>query len=239
MAPASPWADTVLPLLGWSAATIGIYFAAKRVHRRWHAWWLAPLPVTSLVLGLALMLLHVPYAEYQKATHWLAALLGPATVAFAVPIYQNRGLIRRQWRVLLLAMLAGSVTAVVSGWLLASALGLPGDLRLSLLPRSISMPFAVSVSDDLGGIPELTAVFVVATGLLGALIGDLMLLYLPLRSALTRGTLLGMGAHGAGTARAYEAGPQEGSIAGLTMVLVGLLNMLLAPLLVVAARALA
>jgi putative effector of murein hydrolase len=74
-------------------------------------------------------------------------------------------------------------------------------------------------------------VFVVLTGLVGALIGDFMLLYLPLRSALARGALLGMGAHGAGTAKAYEVGRQEGSIAGLTMVLVGLLNVLIAPLL--------
>jgi predicted murein hydrolase (TIGR00659 family) len=231
MPPAIPWADPRLQVVVWSAATVGIYFAAKFVHGRLRRWWTMPLAITSIVLCAALLLLHVPYGQYSQATNWLPALLGPVTVSFAVPIYQHRELIRRQWRVLLLAMIAGSLTAVVSGWLLASALGVDGELRLSLLPRSISTPFAMSVSDDIGGIPELTAVFVVLTGLVGALIGDFMLLYLPLRSALARGALLGMGAHGAGTAKAYEVGRQEGSIAGLTMVLVGLLNVLIAPLL--------
>jgi len=230
--PTSSWAEPLLQAVLWSAATLAVYFAAKAAYRRHRRWWLMPILPTSLVLGAMLLLLHVPYPQYSQATHWLAGLLGPATVAFAVPIYQHRALVRRQWRVLLLAMLAGSATAVVTGWLLASALGLDGALRLSLLPRSISTPFAVSVSDDIGGIPELTAVFVVLTGLLGGVVGDLMLARLPLRSPLARGAALGIAAHGAGTARAYEVGQQEGSVAGLTMVLVGLLNVLLAPLLV-------
>ena len=232
MAAPSPWLEHALQGVLWSAATVAAYFSAKALYRRRPRWWLMPLIPTSLVLGLALWALHVPYLQYSRATHWLALLLGPATVAFAVPIYQHRALIRRQWRVLLVAMLAGSATAVASGWLLASALGLDDSLRLSLLPRSISTPFAMSVSDDIGGIPELTALFVVLTGVLGGLVGDLMLAWLPLHSALARGAALGMAAHGAGTAKAYEVGPQEGSIAGLTMVLVGLLNVLIAPALV-------
>jgi predicted murein hydrolase (TIGR00659 family) len=232
----SAWADPLPQGVLWSAATVAVYFAAKALHRRHPRWWLMPLLPTALVLGAALWVLHVPYLQYSRATHWLPLLLGPATVAFAVPIHQHRGLIRRQWRVLLLAMVAGSTTAVATGWLLASALGLDEILRLSLLPRSISTPFAMSVSDDIGGIPELTALFVVLTGVLGGLVGDLMLAWLPLRSALARGAALGMAAHGAGTAKAYEVGQQEGTIAGLTMVLVGLLNVLVAPALVFVAQ---
>ena len=85
------------------------------------------------------------------------------------------------------------------------------------------------VSGDIGGLPDLTAVFVVATGILGAALGEILLARLPLRSTLARGALLGMGAHGAGTAKAYEIGAEEGSIAGLVMVLVGVFNVLLAP----------
>lgn len=227
----------MLELFAWSGATVAVYFAAKSLYRWRPRWWLVPLPVTCAVLAGALLLLHVPYGDYSEATQWLAALLGPATVAFAVPIHQHRALIRKQWRALLLAMLAGSLTSILTGWGLASVLGVGGELRLSLLPRSLSTPFAMSVSGEIGGIPEMTALFVVATGLLGALIGDFLLLVLPLRSALARGALLGVGAHGSGTAKAYEVGAQEGSVAGLTMVLVGLLNVLLAPLLVYLAGA--
>jgi putative effector of murein hydrolase len=126
-------------------------------------------------------------------------------------------------------MAAGSVTAIVSSWALAMALGLDGALRLSLLPRSISTPFAMEVSSRIGGAPDLTAVFVIITGVAGAAIGDVLLARLPLRSKLARGALFGAGAHGAGTARAYQIGQEEGAIAGLVMVLVGLMNVLAAP----------
>ena len=118
---------------------------------------------------------------------------------------------------------------MITGWCLATFLGLDGALRLSLLPRSISTPFAMEVSGDIGGIPDLTAVFVVITGVLGAVLGEIMLARLPVASSLARGAALGMGAHGAGTAKAHEIGTEEGSVAGLIMVLVGLLNVLVAP----------
>jgi putative effector of murein hydrolase len=115
-------------------------------------------------------------------------------------------------------------------------LGLGDVLRLSLLPRSISTPFALAVSEDIGGVPDLTAVFVVLTGVLGAALGDLVLFVLPIRSSLARGALLGASAHGAGAAKAHEIGREEGTIAGLVMVLVGLLNVLTAPLLAACLR---
>jgi putative effector of murein hydrolase len=98
------------------------------------------------------------------------------------------------------------------------------------MPRSISTPFAMVVSGDIGGVPNLTAVFVVITGLFGAAAGQTLLRLLPLRSGLARGALFGMGAHGVGVAKAHEIGREEGSIAGLVMVLVGLTNVLAAPL---------
>jgi len=217
--------------LFWSAATIGLYLLAKRLYRRWRRWWLMPLALTPALLLVAVLALHVSYRDYIRGTGWMVALLGPAMVAFAVPIYEQRALIRRHWPVLAAGMVAGSATAMLTGWALATLLGLDGALRLSLLPRSISTPFAMTVSGDIGGIPDLTAVFVVVTGVLGAVLGDVMLGWLPTRSALARGALFGIGAHGAGTARAHEIGQEEGSVAGLVMVLVGLANVLAAPLL--------
>lgn len=217
--------------LFWSAATIGLYLLAKRLYRRWRRWWLMPLALTPALLLVAVLALHVSYRDYIRGTGWMVALLGPAMVAFAVPTYEQRALIRRHWPVLAAGMVAGSATAMLTGWALATLLGLDGALRLSLLPRSISTPFAMTVSGDIGGIPDLTAVFVVVTGVLGAVLGDVMLGWLPIRSALARGALFGIGAHGAGTARAHEIGQEEGSVAGLVMVLVGLANVLAAPLL--------
>lgn len=226
------WHEPLIQAIAWSLATILLYFAAKRLHRRWPRWWLMPLAVTPALLMIAALTLDVSYRDYIRGTHWLVALLGPATVAFAVPIYEQRALIRRRWPLLLVGMIAGSLTAVISSWALAYVLGIDGALRLSLLPRSISTPFAMEVSGEIGGIPDLTAVFVVLTGLIGAAVGDVVLARLPLRSRIAKGASFGIGAHGAGTARAHQIGREEGAIAGLVMVLVGLMNVALAPVII-------
>jgi predicted murein hydrolase (TIGR00659 family) len=225
------WNDPLAQGIFWSAATIGFYLAAKALYRRWPRWWLTPLAVALALLIILLLCLHTSYPEYIRGTHWLVALLGPATVAFAIPIYEQRDLVSRHWPVLLIGVVVGSMTAMVSSWALASILGLNGTLRLSLLPRSMSTPFAIAVSGEIGGVPDLTAVFVVLTGVIGAAFGEIMLARLPIRSTLARGALLGLGAHGAGTAKANEIGREEGSIAGLVMVLAGLLNVLIGPVL--------
>lgn len=233
-----PWSDllpaTALPWLHaafWSAATIAFYWAAKRFHRRFPAWWSTPLMLTPLALVVTALALGVGYGDYIRGTHWLVTLLGPATVAFAIPIWEQRRLIRRHWMVLVAGVVVGSTTAMVTAWGLASLLGLDRTLQRSLMPRSISTPFAMTVSGDIGGIPDLTAVFVVFTGVFGAALGQLLLAVLPLRSGLARGALFGMGAHGAGVAQAHRVGREEGSVAGLVMVLVGLVNVLAAPIL--------
>lgn len=223
------WTDPLLQGLFWSAATIGFYAAARQLFRRLPRWWASPLLVTPLLLLALALCLHEGYSGYIQCTHWLILMLGPATVAFAVPIYEQRAVIRRQWPVLLVGVFAGSVIAMGTAWILADVLGLSASMRMSLLPRSVSTPFAMTVSGDLGGSPELTAMFVVLTGLIGASLGQGLLQFLPLRTTVARGALFGMGAHGVGVATANRIGREEGSIAGLVMILAGLGNVLAAP----------
>lgn len=224
---------TLEPLLDglfWSAATIGAYAIAKRWHGlRPHAL-TSPLLVAPLLLLALALLLNERYRDYIRGTHWLISMLGPVTVAFAIPIYERRHLVKRHWPALAVGVAAGSTISIATAWVLAGALGLSGSLRLSLLSRSISTPFAMTVSQEVGGIPEITAIFVIVTGLVGASLGQVMLKWLPLGTALSRGALLGMGAHGVGVAAAHKIGRDEGSIAGLVMILAGLANVLLAPL---------
>ena len=224
------WTDPIVQALFWSSATIAFYWLGKRLDRRLGRWWTAPMIVAPALLIALALILHESYGAYIHDTHWLVALLGPAMVAFAIPVWEQRALIRRHWPVLLAAILAGSVTAMASVWGLSEILGVDGALRLSLMPRSMSTPFAMTVSADFGGIPSLTAVFTVVTGILGASLGGLLLRVLPVRSNLARGAVLGMGAHGVGVARAHGLGREEGSVAGLVMVLVGVVNVLAAPL---------
>lgn len=228
-----PTAETILQTVFWSVATIAFYYFSKVIYRRWPHALLSPLMVTPIILIAIALVLRTGYSEYIRATHWLMLVLGPITVAFAIPIYEQRAMIRRYWPVLAFGVTIGSTTAILTAWALASMLSIDGALRLSLLPRSISTPFAMTISQDIGGVPDLTAVFVVVTGVLGAALGETLLRFLPLKSSLARGALFGMGAHGAGVARANQIGQEEGSIAGLVMVLVGLINVLAAPLLTI------
>jgi predicted murein hydrolase (TIGR00659 family) len=228
--------DKILLTLFWSATTILFYVAARTLYRRWPKAWLSPLLVTPALLIALALTLKTNYAQYIHATHWLVLMLGPATVAFAVPIYEQRHTIKRYWPVLTFGVVVGSATAMLTSWALASALDIGGVLRLSLLPRSMSTPFAMTASQDIGGIPDLTAIFVVITGVAGAAFGESLLNILPVRSTLARGALFGMGAHGAGVAKAHQMGAEEGSIAGLVMILVGLVNVLAAPLISVLMR---
>jgi len=164
--------DLLFQTLFWSVLTIVLYALGKALHRRKSCWWSSPLIVALLLLIMAALAFHETYREYIRGTHWLVALLAPATVSFAVPIYEQRALIRKQWLLLVIGALVGSATSIFSSWALSSLLGLDGSLRLSLLPRSLSTPFAMTVSGDIGGEPALTAVFVVITGVLGAAIGE-------------------------------------------------------------------
>ncbi|BCD84646.1 hypothetical protein PSm6_10530 [Pseudomonas solani] len=217
----------------WLALTLGGYLLSRWLYRRSGRYLLSPLILVPALLLAVAVPLHTGYAEYSGATHWLMLLLGPATVAFAVPIWQQRALLARHWPALSLGMLMGSTVAIASSWWLAHALALEASVSLSLVPRSITTPFAMPLAQGLGGVPELTAVFVMITGVFGALAGSLLIRWLPLRSTLARGALLGVGAHGAGVSRAQEVGREEGTVAGLVMVLMGLLNLFAAPLVAV------
>jgi len=207
--------------LFWIGVTYFLFVASRATHRRMGAWWSSPLLLTSGSCLALVLFLHASYGDYMRGGHWLLMLLGPATVAFALPIYEHRALLRRHWPTLLFGLVCGSSLAFGGTWLVSGWLGLSEGLRLSILPRSFTTPFAMAFASDVGGSPDLAAVCVILTGVLGASIGGALLRILPLRSSFARGMMFGMGAHGAGVARAREVGAEEEAVAGLAMVLAG------------------
>lgn len=211
--------------------TVLCYWAAKRLHARFPRPWLGPAIVAPALLITVVLAARIPYATYMADSRWLLWLLGPTTVAFAVPIYEYRGVIRRHWFALTAGVIAGMSVALVSSIVLARLFDLPPDLARDLLARSISTPFALAVSDKLGTSRDLVGLFVVLTGLAGMLLGEATLALLPLKSRLARGAPFGAGAHGFGTAAARRLGHEEGVVASLTMMIAGVLMVLVAPLL--------
>jgi len=227
----SLFADDAARLIaaGCFVLTVALYFAAKALYARFRAPWLTPLFAVPVVLGVFVLALHIPYPVYFQDTRWLMWLLGPATVAFAVPIYEYRDLIRRHWISLTVGVTVGIIVAVGGSLALAKLLHLSPDLQRSLMTRSISTPFALAVSDKIHAPRDLTALFVIATGVCGMLFGELVLGLVPLRTRLARGALFGAAAHGVGTAKARELGSEEGVVASLTMMIAGVVMVLLAP----------
>jgi putative effector of murein hydrolase len=226
----------VKPLF-WAAVTIGFYFLAVAINRRHCRWWTSPLLVTwALCFALAL-LTHTKYSDYMRGAHWLLTMLGPAIVAFAMPIYEQRRFIRQYWPVLIPGVTVGLTTALCTSWMLTSAFGLPTSFQRSMLPLSVTTPFALEFVRNVGGgKPEVTAICVALTGLFGSFLGELLLHWLPVRSAFTRGSVLGMGAHAVGTAKAHQIGAVEGSVASMTMTLTGILSVLVGLILALCGR---
>ncbi len=219
------WGRGVLFLL----LTVAFYYLSKALYRRFPLLPLTPLLLTPALLVAVVLLSHVSYADYMVESHWLLWLLGPATVAFAVPVYQHRQLIRRHWLSLTLGVATSVLVAVSSTVWLARWLNLSDLLQRSLAMRSITTPFAVEATRAVAGQVDLTALFVVLTGLIGMVIGEGLLTCMMISSRLGRGAAMGASAHGAGTARAYQMGPTEGVISSLVMLIAGVMTVLLAP----------
>ncbi|AGN86763.1 MULTISPECIES: LrgB family protein [Enterobacteriaceae] len=212
------------------AMTLVCYFLNKRLYRRFRKLPLMPLVFTPLLLVLMLVFGHISWQDYIGESHWLMWLLGPATIAFAVPVYDNLAIIRRHWMSLSAGVITASVVAVTSSVWLARLFTLPDEIQRSLAVRSITTPFALAAAGPIGGQPDLVALFVVVTGVFGMAVGDVLFLRLSIREGVAKGAGFGAASHGAGTARSYELGQQEGVVASLVMMLSGVLMVLAAPL---------
>jgi putative effector of murein hydrolase len=156
--------------------------------------------------------------------------LGPATVALAVPLHAQRERLRRMLLPLAVALIAGSAAAAASAMAIAWSLGGSKPTLLSLAPKSVTAPIAMGIAERIGGLPSLTAVLVVSTGIVGAVLGPPLLRALKVRDDAVAGFAIGVAAHGIGTARALQISVTAGAFAGLAMGLNGLLTALLLPL---------
>jgi len=207
--------------------TIVIFYASKWLYARYDKIWLSPLLICPLILVIILLTTDTSYAQYNSGAGILSTLLGPATVAFAVPMYKNYALLKKNALAIFASLLVGCIVAIVSSLLLALIAGLNNDLINSLVPRSITTPIAMDISTIIGGDPTMTAVFVIVTGLTGSIVGPIVIRTFRFRRAASKGLLLGMGAHGCGTSKAFEFGELEGTFSSLAMIVAALVSIIL------------
>jgi predicted murein hydrolase (TIGR00659 family) len=218
------------PLL-WLAATLLAYQGGAWVFARTRGHPLAnPVPIAVATLIVLLRVTGTPYETYFDGAQFVHFLLGPATVALAVPLHQNRAKVRRALLPMAAALIAGSLTAVAAAVGVARLLGASAETLASIAPKSVTTPIAMGISERIGGQPSLTAAFVIATGIVGAVIVTPLLNLVGARDWRARGFAAGMAAHGLGTARAFQVHELAGTFAGIALALNGLATALFVPL---------
>ena len=217
------------PLL-WLAATLAAYAAGDALFRAsGRRPWVNPVLLAVAALALLLWTTGTPYADYFEGAQFVHFMLGPATVALAVPLHANLPRVKATLVPMLAALLAGALAAIGSALGIAWALGVRGEALLSLAPKSATAPVALGISEQIGGSPTLTAVLVILTGITGAVVATPLLNALRVTDWRARGFATGVAAHGIGTARAFQVNETAGAFAGVGMGLNAMLTALLAP----------
>ena len=212
--------------------TLAAFVLASAVYRKAQ---MNPLlnPVLLSVIAIVVILrgTETSYDTYFEGAQFVHFLLGPATVALAVPLYRQFDRVRKSAVAILISLLFGSITSAISAVSIAWFLGAETVSLVSLAPKSVTAPVAMGISDQLGGLPSLTAVIVILTGIIGAMFGPLILNWLKIQDSSVRGLAIGTASHGIGTARALQINELAGAFSGLAMGLNALATAVILPIL--------
>lgn len=209
--------------------TVVTYKITQMWYQRCSTIVILPMLLCPIILIAGLKLFHVSYDLYNDGASLLSMMLQPATVALAVPLYKYRKIVRSYLPEFMVSIVCGAAFAIGSSLVISHWLNFSPQIMESLAPRSITTPIAIGVSERLGGIPALTAFFVIATGIIGSVISPAVFKYMTHVSPITKGLMLGVAAHGTGTAKAQEYGSLEAAIASLAMIFTGIVTTLIAP----------
>jgi predicted murein hydrolase (TIGR00659 family) len=202
------------------------------IHKRAGGHPLANPVLIAVALIVALLLITgTDYGSYFEGAQFVHFLLGPATVALAIPLYRQFEAVRRSAVAILVSILAGSLTAAASAVAIAWAMGASRDSLVALAPKSVTAPVAMAITRELGGLPSLTAALVILTGITGAMLGPILLNRLGIADWQARGLAIGTASHGIGTARALQVNEVAGAFSGLAMGLNAIATAILLPLL--------
>ncbi|XVJ68468.1 MAG: LrgB family protein [Rhizobacter sp.] len=188
-----------------------------------------PILISIALVSIALIILEVPYEKYNSGTQLIQFLLGPATVALAVPLYRQWPRIKRQLFSISCSLMVGSGVAICSALGMGYIFGFSNQLLISLAPKSATTAIAMGISEKMGGQVTMTAIIVVVTGITGAMMAKFVLDFLLVRSHEARGFAIGLASHGVGTARAFNVSEVAGTYASLAMALNGVLTAIALP----------
>jgi predicted murein hydrolase (TIGR00659 family) len=214
------------------ALTVALYSVSRALAKRYASPFTTPVFFSTTLVILVLRTLGLRFEDYEPAKNIMVWLLGPATVSLAVPLYKNRHTLVRHAFPACVGLVVGSLSTLVAAAILAKVFALSDNLRASISIKSVTAPIAIELATIIHGNPTLTAVFVIATGMIGAMFGPWLMTMCGIRDPLARGLALGTIAHGQGTAQAVCEGELQGAAAGIAMGLAAVFTSCIAPFLV-------
>ncbi|WGE92105.1 LrgB family protein [Actinobacillus genomosp. 1] len=213
----------------YSVLTVVAFFLSVKLSKKLAISLLNPFLLTLLLLVAILVIFQIPYKDYQQGTSPLSHFLGLAIVALAIPLYEQFPQIRQRWKAISFILLLGTLVSMCSGMVLALLLGGSQDIVAALMPKSVTMPLALVITDEIGGESALSAVGVMVAGLLGAVLGVPVLKLAHITNPQAIGISLGIASHALGTARCMEINAKSASYSSLALVICGLLSSFIAP----------
>ncbi len=187
---------------------------------------LNPLLIGVIAVIAVLVLFDIDYDTYNKGGQYISYLLTPATVCLAVPLYEQLTLLKNNWKAVLAGILSGSLTSLVSVFVLAKLFHFSHEQYVTMLPKSITTAIGMGVSEELGGIVTITVAVIIITGILGNVTADFIFRIFHIKDPIAKGLALGTSAHAIGTAKAMEIGPVEGAMSSLSIAVAGLFTVI-------------
>lgn len=210
--------------------TIIIFYLTKKLNARFTTPFLFPVLTSTIILVILLKTFSFSYDEYMSGAKWIDAILGPAVVSFAYPLYMQRELIKKHLLSILTSVIVAMVSGVLSIFVFAKLVGAERDIIASLLSKSITTPVATSITVSLDGIPSLTAVFVILAGLTGAILGPTLLSLFKINNPISIGISMGSASHGIGVSKLSEYGERILSMGSVGMTLSAVTGSFICPL---------
>ncbi|AMC93892.1 murein hydrolase effector protein LrgB [Erysipelothrix larvae] len=210
--------------------TFGVYGLVSLVSKRVKSPLFNPLMISSVVIIGMLILVDLPYQTYAQATNILTRLIAPATVCLAIPLYQNTQILKQYIKPILMGCVVGVSVHAVCISILSALFDLNISLIVSLFPKSVTTAIAQDLALSYGGNASITVPIVILTGIFGAAIAPSLLNAINIKHPISKGIGLGTSAHAVGTSKAIELGELEGTMAGLALILSGIITIIIAPL---------
>ena len=216
--------DLALTLIVGTVASFIVFKLAVALYRKVRSPLLNPLLVTVIFIIICLCVFQIPLESYETSVQAISFLLGPATVALAYSVYRQRQILKQHFVPIFCGCLVGSIVSMISAYSLCKLLGLGDDMAVSFIPKSVTTPIAIAVSQQLGGITSITVAAVIITGILGAIFAPLMTKIFRVNNRIAKGVAIGTCSHAVGTTKALEMGELEGAMSGVSIAVSGLLT---------------